>query len=384
MRTIGHLLPGLPLLAACAAREAPDYARELPAGMMALRKITDPAQYPDFSRGWEHREGLREAIDRSLSYLAKPSSKKYFPYLDVSHDRAVRSLRRFREILDRSTSGSELQQAVVREFEVYESVGWDMAGTVLFTGYFEPVYEGSLTRQGPFQYPLYRLPEDLARDAEGTPLGRRMPDGRFVPYFTRREIEEGNLLRGLELVYLKDPFDAFVIHVQGSARIRLTDGREVRVGYAGKTDRPYTSIGMELVKEGKIRKSDLSLAAIREYFRRHPAEVAAYLHRNESFVFFTFREGGPYGSLNEPLTPLRSIATDKSVFPRACLAYVSATLPVDSPAARPVSFFALDQDTGGAIRSAGRCDLFYGTGPEKEALAGTTRGEGRLYYLFVK
>lgn len=367
-----------------AARE-PDYGRPLPPGRMALRKITDPARIPNFAPGFADRESLILAIDRSLDYLARPSSRKHYPYMGITHEQVVRSLRTFKRILAEAGSGAELHRRIVETFDLYESVGWDGSGTVLFTAYCEPVYEGSRRRTAIYRHPLYRMPPDLVKAPDGTPLGRRTRDGRIVPYYTRREIEDHpDLLRGLELVYLKDPVEAFIIHVQGSARIRLPDGSEMRVGYKAKTDRPYTSIGRELVRDGRIPPHQLSLAAIRRFFRRHPGLVREYLDRNECYVFFTEYEDGPYGSLNVPITPKRTLATDKSVFPPAALAFVETRMPLRTLSPEPFRAFMLDQDTGGAIRSAGRADIYYGSGPEAEARAGRTCAEGRLVYLFVK
>jgi membrane-bound lytic murein transglycosylase A len=378
-------LPSLLLIAACRAAEpAPDYSRELAPGQMALRKITDPRRLPDFSGGFANREGLASAIDRSLAYMSKPSSRQYYPYLDVTHERAVHSLKAFKELLATAASGQELHHRVIEMFDVYESVGWNGSGAVLFTAYCEPIYEGSLSRVGAYRHPLYRLPPDLLKEPDGKPLGRRTSSGEITSYYTRREIDESGRLTGLELVYLKDPVEAYIIHVQGSARIRLPDGREMRIGYAGKTDRPYTSIGKEMIKDGRFPRSELSLQRIKRHFGEHPEQILGYLYRNESYVFFTERQGGPYGSLNVPLTPLRSIATDKAVFPRAAIAYAVADLPQSSLRPEPFRSFLLDQDTGGAIRSAGRADIYYGSGPDAESKAGHTQNEGRLYYVFLK
>jgi membrane-bound lytic murein transglycosylase A len=132
----------------------------------------------------------------------------------------------------------------------------------------------------------------------------------------------------------------------------------------------------------------MSLGAMIDYFSRHPDEVDKYVRRNPRFVFFRqTEESTPHGSLNEPVLPWRTIATDKSVFPRACLAYLVTTLPQmgrDGIANQPYSGFALDQDTGGAIRAAGRCDIYMGEGDQAGHLAGQTYQEGRLYYLFLK
>ncbi|MBI2190752.1 MAG: MltA domain-containing protein [Planctomycetes bacterium] len=367
----------------------PNYEQALPAGMMALQKVTSPGDIPNFGPGYAERDRLLEAIERSQSYFEKPSSRKYYPYLDISHDRARRSLQAFKEVLQSASSEKDLHERIVQGFEVYRSIGYNGQGVVLFTGYCEPVYDASLTPTPEFRYPLYKLPADLVKDEEGTPLGRRRADGGIVSYFTRAEIEGRNLLAGQELVYLRDKLEAYIVHIQGSARLKLPDGTEYRVGYAGKTDRPYTSIAQSLVKEGKLKREELSLRKVKEFFAAHPEEMDRYLHQNECFVFFTHSEGGPYGSIGVPVTPYRTIATDKAVFPRGCLAYLETRLPAtegEKPAEPSHEFrsFALDQDTGGAIRSAGRADLFIGTGPEAELLAGRTQSEGRLYYIFIK
>lgn len=389
--------PPLPLavLAALGCRAATveppkDYARPLPPGLVALEKVTDPAQIPDFSPGFGEKESLLAAIERSLGYYAKPSSRRFFPYLDIPHDRAVASLLAFREELRAASSSAALDRRLRARFEVYRSLGWDGSGTVLFTGYCEPILNGSRRRTERYRHPLYKAPADLARTEDGVPLGRRTESGALVPYFTRAEIDgEGRLAgKGLELVWLEDPFDAYVAHVQGSARIRLPEGGEVKVGYAGKTDRPYASVAEALIRDGKVSRSDLSLTAVRAYFRKNPGDLERYLPLNASYVFFAEREGGPYGSIGVPVTAMRTLATDKVVYPRGAVAFAQTLLPRPASGGRirsePWSGFVLDQDTGGAIRSAGRADLFLGTGETAEREAGHTHAEGRLYYLFLR
>ncbi|MBI1853234.1 MAG: MltA domain-containing protein [Planctomycetes bacterium] len=366
-----------------------EYSRPLPPGKVALERITDPAQIPDFSAGYEDKEGLLASIAQSLTFYAKPSSAHYFPYLEISRDQAVNSLRAFRDLLNSVSSGGELNRIVRERFDVYRSVGWDGSGAVLFTGYCEPIYQGAKVRTEEFRFPLYRLPEDLVKATDGTPQGR-LTDNGVVPYFTRAEIDRGGALAGknLELVWLRSPLESYICHVQGSARIQLPDGKEMKVGYAGKNGRPYASLGQALVDEGKVPADEMSLAAIKDYFAAHPDEIENYLVRNDSYVFFQENWGGPYGSIGCEVTPWHTIATDKSVFPRGALAFVVTVAPrveVDGRITKqPYRGFALDQDTGGAIRSAGRCDLFIGTGPQAELLAGYQKAEGKLYYLFLK
>lgn len=371
--------------AACARPRKPDYTRPLPDGARALARIHDPAGIPDLRPLFGRREGALAALQKSLDYFAKPSSKNYFPYetddRTIRHQDQVETLIALQQVLRSATSPEQLAQALRERFDFYRSVGWDNAsGEVLVTAYYTPIFEGRTRPDSKFRYPLYRRPADLVATPEGQSLGRRTDDGRVVPYFTRGEIEARGLLAGQELVYLADPFDAFIVHVQGSAWIK-TDQGDLHVGYAGKTDRPYHSIGQELILRGKIRDEELSLSRLRRYFREHPSEIEI-LNVNPSYVFFTETEPGAFGSLGAPVTPYHTVATDKSVFPRGGPVIVSAERLGDQRG-RLLSL-CFDQDTGGAIRSAGRADFYVGVGAEAERLAGHTRSVGGLTYLFVK
>jgi membrane-bound lytic murein transglycosylase A len=131
----------------------------------------------------------------------------------------------------------------------------------------------------------------------------------------------------------------------------------------------------------------MNLSAMIAYFKQHPDEVASYTALNPRFVFFIEEKGNPRGSLNEEVTPLRSIATDKSIFPPASLTFISTRLPYEKDgvmADRPYTGFGFDQDTGGAIRAPGRCDIYIGIGEAAGKRAGGVYQEGKLYYLFVK
>jgi membrane-bound lytic murein transglycosylase A len=251
---------------------------------------------------------------------------------------------------------------------------------VLFTAYCTPILKGSLTRSGEFRHPLYARPENLLRGADGVIQGWETPFGRLPRYPSRSAIEASGMLAGSELVWLADPIDAYLAHVNGSAFIELPDGALLRLGYAGKNGRPYRSLGKELEADGKIPRGKVSLGAIREWAARaSEEELDDYLGRNQSYVFFTPIEDDPHGSLDVPVTPGRTIATDKSLFPRAALTFASG--PSDAPG---MNRFLFDQDTGGAIQSAGRADLYLGIGREAEEAAGRLRIEGQLYYLFLR
>jgi membrane-bound lytic murein transglycosylase A len=371
-----------------AATGLDDFAMELAPGELGLVPLGPGDPVPDFSSGWSQRDELAATVLNSLSYLAAPSSQQYFPYGPISHDHMVRSLERFLELIETSTSAEEFNSALQQEFEVWMARGGQNRGDVLFTGYGRPILQGSLTRGGPYQYPLYGLPEDLVKGDDGATLGRRTASDELVPYYTHRELLDNGHLEGKELVWVDDAFEAYSAHVQGSCLIELPDGSFLELGYAGKNGYDYESIGMMLVNEGKIAKSQLSLTALSDYFRSHPEEVDRVLPMNPSFVFFQKSEGGPYGCLGRQVLAMRSVATDKDVFPRAGVVFCEVRLPSQDPGGtlvqRPQRFFAADQDRGGAIRSAGRCDVFLGTGDDAMARAGHVLALGRMYYLFLR
>lgn len=329
----------------------------------------------------EEKEALIVAINHSLHYLQTPSAREAYRNLPIERDRAYRSLVRFRQLVRNSPTAEALAAAVRREFAFYRSVGNNGQGEVHFTGYFEPVYAASRTRTEEYRYPIYGLPPSFPQWSSPHPTRAQLEgkdgEGRNSP------------LAGLEIAWLRDRLEAFLIHVQGSARLELTDGTILSVGYAGKTDYPYTSIGGELIRDGILAREELSLPRLISYFRQYPQQLDTYLPRNQSFVFFRETQGAPAtGSLGVPVTAERSIATDKSMMPPGALALLYTKFPeitkenqIETPL---VSHYVLDQDTGSAIRGAGRVDIFMGTGENAGRRAGIVDWNGQLYYLFLQ
>jgi membrane-bound lytic murein transglycosylase A len=196
-------------------------------------------------------------------------------------------------------------------------------------------------------------------------------------------------MAGKELVWLRDRLEAFLVQVQGSARLQLPDGSMMSVGFAGKTNYPYTSVGRELVKDGKLSQEGLTLPVLINYLRTFPSLLNEYLPRNQSFIFFQETHGAPArGWIGVPVTPERSIATDKSLMPPGALALIHAPIPYPNESgqleSRLVSRYVLNQDTGSAIQGAGRVDIFMGTGPLAGDRAGLINGTGELYYPLLK
>jgi membrane-bound lytic murein transglycosylase A len=375
------------------ATKAVNYSQELPPGTDALRKLSLD-QYPDFSAAATafNLPRLDAAIDHSLAYLAKPGSLRDFPCQDITHDRAAASLTLMKQLIETeiqnpaNDGGHRFDAAIKSQFDVYQSIGAmdpntnQYTGDVLFTAYFTPTYDASLTRTGPFQYPLYKFPPDMTRDATGTVVQRKMPDGSIGAAYTRGQIEQQHAIDGDEFVWLPDRFQAYIITIQGSARLRLPDGRILEVGNCGTNGYPYVSPGLQMLADGVITKEQLTLSGLKNYFAAHPAAMDHYLPMNPRDVFFMERPGGPFGSLDEPVTPFGTVATDKSIFPRSLPVFVVAPLPNREGNLQTFRGILFDQDTGGAIRSAGRCDIYMGLGEQ----AGQELNVGQLYYLAVK
>ncbi|MEX0885982.1 MAG: MltA domain-containing protein [Phycisphaeraceae bacterium] len=368
--------------------EEPAYAQPLPEGAFALRRL-DEADRPDLGSAADQLAdpGLREALDRSIAWYAKPSARQHFPLGPITHGQAQASAYALRQIAD--LPRDEALAALDSDFDVWQSVGWDGAGTVFYTGYYAPVFEASRQPTGRYRYPLYTRPDDLASDpVTGEVRGRRTAEG-YAPYATRAELERSGALRGRELVYLPSRLHAYMIEVNGSARLNMTDGSTLYIGYAGNNGHDYTSIGKLLVEDGYIDEHRLTLSAIEQHFERYPQQLEDYIRRNDRFVFFKAYDAAtwPAGSLGVRVEAMRTLATDKSIFPRGAPVLVETRMagsPATGGRSMPRQQLMVDQDTGGAIRAAGRADIFYGIGDRPGALAGEQAAEGRLYYLLLR
>ena len=237
----------------------------------------------------------------------------------------------------------------------------------LFTGYFEPELDGDLYRSARFGYPVYKMPNEALAN---------------LPWLTRRQILEGDVMtgRGLAIAYVDDPVELFFLQIQGSGRIRLPDGRYIRVGYRGSNGHNYRSLGQELVRRGVYQPHQVSAEVIKNWVRRNPVDGRELLYHNPSYVFFREvskvpADQGPLGAMNRSVTMLQSIAVDPSIV------RLGSPVWVEKDGEKPLRRLMIAQDTGSAIKGAQRADIFFGTGDEAGREAGKLRDPGRMLVL---
>jgi membrane-bound lytic murein transglycosylase A len=266
----------------------------------------------------------------------------------------------------------------------------------LLTGYFEPEAEGSREPSVEYTVPLYAKPTDLvafnetAQEKTGLRYGR-LENGTPQAYFTRQEIETGALKgQGLELVWLKDWADAFFIHIQGSGRVRLTDGNVLRLSYAAKSGLPYTGIGRVLIERGALTPETSAMQTIRAWLKANPHEARQMLWNNKSFVFFRVVEVsdptlGGLGAQQVHLTPRRSLAVDRSLWGFGTPIWVETSLPPEARTPRePFHHLLIAQDTGSAIKGHARGDVYWGWGDDAAVIAGHMKSNARIVVLLPK
>jgi membrane-bound lytic murein transglycosylase A len=262
----------------------------------------------------------------------------------------------------------------------------------LFTGYYVPELKGARTKTARFRVPIYRLPDDLVtadlglfkEELKGQRIAGKVEKGKLKPYDSRAEIERGALAgKGLEILYVDDPVDAFFLHIQGSGRVVLEEGGAITIGYAGANGRPYVAIGRALVQNGAMDKDSVTMQSIRAWLAAHPGEAEKTMEANPSYVFFRELPGtSVVGAAGVDLTPGRSLAVDRRFVPYGVPLWLQSQ--GGGPDAAALRRLMVAQDTGGAITGPVRGDVFWGFGHEAGERAGRMKDAGRYFLLLPK
>ncbi len=366
------------------------------AGPVAIKQLPKE-KFPPFQDDMG-LERLAAGLESSLRYYEKLPASRVFEFGGdrFSAAQLKDGLERFLSIIRDYPSQNALNKWVADHFRVYKVSRNREGKDILYTGYYMPVLNGSREKTGIYRYPVYNRPSDLLsfnlKDfCDACPptrvVGRQAGKDVF-PYYCRQTIEDTRVLAetATPIVWVDDPVDLFFLHVQGSGMVRLPTGKLINVHYVASNGHPYKSIGKYLIDSGKIARKDLTMQSIRRYLKNHPGERNAIFAYNPRYVFFKEEPGGPKGCLGVELTPGRSIAMDQGVYPPGALAFIQTEKPVLDKSGRVsrwerFSRFALNQDTGNAIRGLERVDIFWGGGRYAEAAAGRMKHPGALYIL---
>jgi len=283
--------------------------------------------------------------------------------------RSLDVLKLFSEFLGKDPTARELQDFIEKNFNVFRK------HDVLYTGYYVPTINGSLTRTEQFKYPIYAAPA-----------------GRHSSLPTRRQIDKDGVLKGknLELAWTDDYLELFLLHIQGSGRVSVNENMHININCDRTNNRPYVGIGSLLIKEEKLEKKSLTVENIRNHFKAHPEDLEKYLLQNERYVFFRKIKDKdfPRGSMGIPLKPNRSIAADFSHYPKGALLFIKAEKPIFDEngvfvKTQRFSRFVLNQDSGAAIKGPRRVDIFMGEGRDAKQTAESTKNRGSVY-IFTK
>lgn len=376
------------IMAACAKRPVTDYS---PTPEGKARNIT--RQIDIHKQGLSSWNDLGPSIDCSIAYVSKKNASATALHrgtLTVTWGELRASLLLMRNLLPQLDANPELLSERFKFIKLTKDPK--------FTSYYEPAIEADLRPSSVYAYPIYAVPDDLQSvdltpfhpRFKGQTLFYRMEKGKVVPYFTREGIDSDNKLasKGLEIAWAKDPIDIFFLQVQGSGRLILPGGKEKHVLYAGKNGHEYVSLGRVMKEMGLLNADDVSMQSIRAYLDRNPQKTKELLNTNPSYVFFHLSDSGPYGAINQPLTPKVSLAIDPALLPLGGLLTFTVPLPEKGPdgnfkSGSPLTGIGLAQDTGGAIKGH-RLDFFSGYGEEATWIAGHMNTAGSVWLMLPR
>jgi membrane-bound lytic murein transglycosylase A len=341
-------------------------------------------------------KGLEQVIENQLAVLDTQNEfeKVVLEGLNLRKRDLKNSLNAFLGLLKQKLAPAEFNRRLREQFKLYKA-GQGRDKKFLFTGYYTPVIPASPVKTEEYIYPLYRLPDDSPelKFINLKPSGntKSVPRTNWKNY-TREQIDRQGILKNqhLEIAWLKDDLERFFLHIQGSAFLRLPDGKLQSVGYAGANKYGYQGIGKLMVKDGLLSgKGERTMQGIKKYLRDHPEKIPFYLYQNKRYIFFSYNDAGPRGSGGGTLVGGRSLATDKSIYPAGGLALIFVRKPVLNRDNKITGWkrsfrFVVDQDTGSDIKGPGRADLFFGIGQRPGIMAGSFKEWGEVYYLIKK
>lgn len=405
------MLAGAGIAVGVLKRTAPP---EEPQAQASVRRETlvvyTPVNAPDLP-GW-----TQDSVTQTLPALRRSCARfaALAPETVVGRGVIARPAREWqtacRDVTEMQDSDAALRAAMARDFTFYrvgtaqrdvgaEGTGAGVNDRGTFTGYYEADLNGSMTRGGGYQVPIYARPRNMVtvniRDfmpagatvpgsVPGSIVGR-LAGGQVKPYFTRSEIDSAGAIADDAdvLMWADDPVAVHILHIQGSGRVTLPDGQVVRIGFDGHNGRAFKGIGSILLDAGQVKPGGASMVDVRTWLTQHPGDAATYMNKNNRYIFFrklnpAEAEDGPIGAMGVSLSALRSMAVDPRYVPLGAPIWLDTV----DPDGLPLQRLMVAQDVGAAITGAVRGDVFWGHGDEAFSKAGRMKSSG-TYYVFV-
>ena len=362
------------LLFACAFQKRAD----IPA-RFEIKKVSF-ANLPGFNE--DNFESFANAYTLACDAIQNKPEVLEHGAVDISQKAYLNACRKFSRL--KSVDANVLRAFLRRNFTPY-AVFYNNSDTGKFTSYYEAELNASKTKHGKYKYPIYAKPNDLVeinlkdfdKDLPDKRLLGRVENGKLMPYYTRKQIEQ-NGVDAPVILWGDDKADIFLMQIQGSAVALLDDGSMLRVSYADNNGHPFVGIGSLLLKKGLIKQGHTSMNQVRDWLKENAQTADIHMQENPRFIFHKISDAsGPVGALGVPLTAGRSLAVDQNFIPLGSLLWLDTT----SPSGQPLQKLMVAQDIGGAIIGAVRGDYFWGHGEEALLQAGKMNASGKYYVL---
>lgn len=292
----------------------------------------------------------------------------------------------FKEVCQKAEFQSNGKEFFITNFQPYKLYNSKSSDEGTITGYYEPLLHGSLKKTKKYKYPVYKIPKNLIvsddPNLQNYKSRGKIVNNKIVPYDTRKEIEDNPKNPNLEVIaYVDDKYDLFFLHIQGSGKIQLDNGKLINIGYAEQNGWPYTGIGNYMLEKGYLIKNDLSIQGMKKFFINNPTKIDEVLNINESYIFFKVSKDGAKGSLGSVLTAKRNLAVDRSYIPLGIPVFINTKNPITK---KPINQLMVAADVGGAIKGEIRADFFWGFGSTAFEYAGRMKEKGKMYILMPK
>lgn len=365
----------------------------------------DEESYPRFIDK-DAKKSLMKALALNGKYLQNSKKETIYDFdgRKVTVKELAATNEAFAKAIEEATDAEEFDRIVRERFDIYQMSGVNGDGVVTFTSYYEPTTEASLEKTAEYKYPMYAKPYDLVSipleqfnaKFKGESIQGRFDGQKFIPYYSRDEIDFQGIFkgRGLEIAWFKNLPDLMDLHIQGSGRLALPDGREVKALFAATNGLKFKGWLTAMIEQGLIKREGITHEKGKEYLAKHPEKVRQVMSANPRYTFFKIQgitdpEEGPNGTYGYPLTGWRSVAADMSLYPMGAIAFLTAPMPdVDDDGnykgTKDDARFVFVQDTGGAIKGTNRIDFFAGNGKKSRTFAFKVMNKGQMYMLLLK